>query len=119
LDALAPPEVGDAPGTDSKLAPRPPGSARLFSAEAVDAPYAVRVYETAQAPADVRRFYETTLTDFEVVPTIAGPDDSGRAFLRQGHPLLVTVARDADKTTVTLSEVGGGDRDPANLAPRR
>ena len=47
LDALAPPEVGDAPGTDSQFAPRPPGSARVFSAEAVDAPYNVRVYETA------------------------------------------------------------------------
>lgn len=106
LDALAPPEHGDAPGSDSKLAPRPPGSVRTFSAEAVDAPYGVRLYETAESPAAVLAFYEHTLHDFEVVPLPKAQAQAGRAFLKQGIPLLVMVAAGESRTTVTLSEVG-------------
>ena len=65
------------------------------------------------------RFYENTLTDFEVVPTIDSEEDSGRAFLKQGRPLLVSVAQHGQKAIVTLSEVGGGDADPASPPGRR
>jgi|GEM_PF-1103454 len=44
------PASGDAPGSDSLLAARPPGTRRVLSGVAVDAPYALRVYESSERP---------------------------------------------------------------------
>lgn len=58
LSSLEPPLRGDAPSSDSTLVPRPPNSTRLFTAEAADAPYAVRIDETNTAPAQALAFYD-------------------------------------------------------------
>jgi hypothetical protein len=44
------PAGGDAPGSDSLLATRPAGARRVLSGVAVDAPYALRVYESSEPP---------------------------------------------------------------------
>jgi hypothetical protein len=105
LERLAPPATGDAPGTDSVLIPRPPGSTRVFSAETVGAPYAVRVYETDAAASTVLAFYDTHLSGFSRL-TLAGYEQTGRAYVKDAQPLLLHLTASGTKTLVTLSEVG-------------
>lgn len=106
LDRLAPPDTGDAPGSDSALVPRPPGAVRIFSAEAVGAPYSVRVYETDRSPTQVLAHYDARMTAFKQL-TMAGYEDSGRAYLKDAIPLLLHITHRDDKTVVTISELGG------------
>lgn len=105
LDRLTPPVLGDTPGSDSTLLPRPPGSVRLFSAETIAAPYAVRIYETSQSPGEVLAFYDRAMRDWFVTEP-KGAADEARGYVKNGKPLLVSVSRDEAKTLVTLSEVG-------------
>lgn len=104
LSALDPPLGADAPGSDSKVIPRPPSSTRLLSAEVADAPYSVRLYETSQSPAAVLAFYDQAMKDF--VAPVDMSEDPVRAYIKGGKPVLVNVETDASKTLVTLSEVG-------------
>jgi len=106
LDRLAPPESGDAPGSDSALVPRPPGGTRTFSAETVGAAYAVRSYETDQSPAEVLAFYDARMTSFKQL-TMAGYEQSGRAYIKEATPLLLHLTERDAKTVVTISELGG------------
>lgn len=105
LDNLTPPALGDAPGSDSTFLPRPPDSARIFTAEVIGAPYSVRIYETSASPSAVLAFYDATMHDWYTTAP-AGSEDEARGFVKQGRPLLVSVSRDESKTLVTLSEVG-------------
>lgn len=105
LESLAPPDSGDAPGTDSAFMPRPPHSARVFSAEAVGAPYAVRIYETGAAASEVLSFYDARMTAYSQL-TMAGYEHSARAYIKNAQPLLLQLTARDGKTVVTLSEVG-------------
>jgi hypothetical protein len=105
LDSLAPPDSGDAPGSDSALMPRPPRSARIFSAETVGAPYAVRVYETDAPASEVLAFYDARMTAYSGL-TLAGYEQSARAYIKNAQPLLLQLTQRDSKTVVTLSEVG-------------
>jgi hypothetical protein len=106
LDKLAPPPTGDAPGSDSSLIPRPPRSVRILSAEAVGSPYSVRVYETTASAAEVLEFYDRSMTAFSQL-TLAGYENSGRAYVKDAVPLLLHLTESDSKTLVTLSELGG------------
>lgn len=105
LENLAPPDSGDAPGSDSALMPRPPRSARMFSAETVGAPYAVRIYETDAPAAEVLAFYDARMTAYSQL-TMAGYEQSARAYIKNAQPLLLQLTQRDSKTVVTLSEVG-------------
>jgi hypothetical protein len=105
LENLAPPDSGDAPGSDSALMPRPPRSARIFSAETVGAPYAVRVYETDAPAAEVLAFYDVRMTAHSQF-TMAGYEQTARAYIKNAQPLLLQLTQRDSKTVVTLSEVG-------------
>lgn len=105
LDRLAPPESGDAPGADSALIPRPPGGVRIFSAETVGAPYAVRIYETDRAPSEVLAHYDVRMSAFKQL-TMAGYEQTGRAYIKEATPLLLLVTQRDSKTVVTISELG-------------
>jgi hypothetical protein len=105
LESLAPPESGDAPGSDSALLPRPPKSARIFSAETVGAPYAVRIYETDASAAEVLAFYDARMTAYSQL-TMAGYEQTARAYVKNAQPLLLQLTQRDSKTVVTLSEVG-------------
>jgi hypothetical protein len=106
LESLEPPLFGDAPGSDLAFAPRPPGSTRIFSAEAVGSAYSVRVYETDLAGEKVLAFYDTAMAGWSRL-TVKSYGDRGRGYIKDSKPLLVQVSRDESKTLVTLSEVGG------------
>jgi hypothetical protein len=105
LESLAPPDSGDAPGTDSALVPRPPRSARIFSAETVGAPYAVRIYETDAAADEVLSFYDARMTAYSQL-TMAGYERTARAYVKDAQPLLLQLTQRDSKTVVSLSEVG-------------
>jgi len=113
LDRLAPPPSGDAPGSDSALFPRPPGASRILSAEAVGAPYALRVYETDASAEQVLAFYDARMTAYSQL-TLAGYEQSGRAYVKDAVPLLLHLTKNDGKTVVTLSELGAG-REPEPL----
>lgn len=106
LDRLAPPETGDAPGADSALIPRPPGSVRIFSAETLGAPYAVRIYETDSSPSQVLAYYDARMAAFKQL-TMQGYEETGRAYIRDAIPLLLHLTQRESKTVVTISELGG------------
>lgn len=105
IENLAPPENGDAPGSDSAFFPRPPASSRVFSAEAVGAPYAVRVYETSAKPAELLAFYDARMTRYSGI-TMAGYEQSARAYVLGAQPLLLQLGERDGKTVVTLAELG-------------
>lgn len=120
LDRLAPPETGDAPGADSSLLPRPPGSVRIFSAEAIGAPYSVRIYETDSRPSQVLAYYDAHMTAFKQL-TMAGYEETGRAYIKDAIPLLLHLTERDEKTVVTISELGGATDHSSlpSLEPRR
>jgi hypothetical protein len=105
LDRLAPPEAGDAAGSDSPLIPRPPHAVRILSAEAIGAPYSVRIYETDASAGDVLAFYDGRMAGFSRL-TLPGYEESGRAYVKKATPLLLHLSRSGSKSLVTLSEVG-------------
>ena len=105
LEHLAPPAVGDAPGSDSTVVPRPPRSTRVFTAEAVGAAYAVRLYETDDSPEAVLSFYDKVLERWSPF-TMPGYEDKGRGFIKDAQPVILNAARDDAKTIVSLAEMG-------------
>lgn len=105
LESLAVPDSGDAPGSDSALIPRPPRATRLFSAETVGAPYAVRIYETDAPEAEVLAFYDARMTAYSQL-TMAGYERTARAYIKDAQPLLLQLTQRDSKTVVTLSELG-------------
>jgi hypothetical protein len=56
------PASGDAPGSDSLLAARPAHARRVLSGVAVEAPYALRVYESRESPAAALAQFEASMT---------------------------------------------------------
>ena len=55
------PASGDAPGSDSSLAARPASARRVLSGVAVDAPYALRVYETSEPAAPALAGFDASM----------------------------------------------------------
>lgn len=109
LDKLVPPATGDAPGSDSQLLPRPPGSVRVFSAETVGAPYSVRIYETDATTEQVLAFYDQAMAGWSTL-SMAGYEKTARGYIKDSQPLLLQLSQSESKTLVTLSEVGAHAR---------
>jgi hypothetical protein len=104
------PESGDAPGSDSALAPRPQGARRMLSAVSEDAPYAIRAYVVprpaaralAEVNAQMRGRGWTTLD-------AAGVPAGSHAFVNADGILVYALAHDTEPgTVITLVEQGRG-----------
>jgi hypothetical protein len=117
LDRLEPPVVGDAPGSDSVFVPRPPESVRIFSAEAVESPYSVRIYETNSVPEAVFAFYDRAMQGWMSYEP-DGAEQVARGYVKQGRPVMVNVSHDESKTLVTISEMGVGGRPNSDRHPK-
>jgi hypothetical protein len=102
------PASGDAAGSDSKLAPRPPNSRRTFTAGAVGLPFSLRIYETTQTEQQIQEFYDRALSPrgFEV-PQGARASGTTAYTDRQGAQVFVSVNGDGDKRFVTLTDAEG------------
>lgn len=102
------PKEGDAPGADMRDVPRPDGAARLLTADIEGMPYGVRIYDAPGAAEDVLAMYERELPARGWELSAISPDAPlSRTFTKDGVDLLVTVAREGDRTFVTLAEMRG------------
>jgi len=108
------PDQGDAPGSDSRYAPRPPDARRVLSAELDAQPYALRMYDTTRSHAEVLSYYEKQLDarGFRISPLPDGSpeldlNDYVRAFSKDGVAIIVvTHQTPAEQTGVSLIELG-------------
>ncbi len=100
------PAHGDAAGADSDVLPRPATSRRVLAAAAEGQPYALRLYDTAQAAASVQRFYEDWFKQNGWV--FAGKaKQGGFSYLRpDGYQVIVTLSERKGRTAVGLIEAG-------------
>lgn len=100
------PATGDAPGSDSSMVPRVPGSRRTFSASTEGYPAAVRMYELAGSPETAGRVYEQVLDQGGFRKVASSPD--GAAYAREdGAEVFLSWAGNGDsKSTVTMVESG-------------
>jgi hypothetical protein len=102
------PARGDAAGSDSVLAPRPPASRRTLSATAADFPFGVRVYESERSQAQLETFYQRALEQRGFSKVSAAGEVHTDAFLRpDGVQVFVSLAVLDSKTYVTLTEAQG------------
>ncbi len=113
LDALFPKGAEDVAGTDSDLAPRPPGnSLRLLSARLDGTPYGVRVYQSSAAdPHEVFLHYDTEMRKRGYGRLVDAKDlDGGRGYMKGGIMVVVSAQPDPNGgTAVTVGDLGGVD----------
>lgn len=101
FNALSPSSAGgDAPGADSAIVPRLPGSRRLLTAEVQGTSYAVRIYSVPGSVAEVLARYDTLMKERGFVP-LRGDPRGERGYLLDG--LLVTMVAEAAESGVTVS----------------
>ncbi len=113
-------DQGDAPGSDSPVVPRPPGSVRLLSAEFRGQPYAARIYETKAEPGAVLAFYDRQMSarGFEAEAAwkehasdvgVTATPSYARAFTKNGALLVISALTEpalGDGTQVAIAELG-------------
>lgn len=108
------PEAGDAPGSDSSVAPRPPGGKRVFTGELEGKPYAIRMYDTQRTPEEMRAFYQQEMPkrgwSLQPLP-VANPEMDMNEFVSafakdSSAVMVVTHDTPAGLTGVTLVEMG-------------
>lgn len=99
------PASGDAPGTDSSLAPRPAGSRRTLSASVDGYPASVRIYEAQAERGAIEKMYDETLRA-KGFKKMNGPDPRGAvAYLRSDNAeIILSFVQSERRTTVTIVE---------------
>lgn len=102
------PAQGDAAGTDSVLAPRPPASRRTFTASALGSPFGVRVYESTESETALQAFYESKMAERGYQVPENARRDGTTAFLKpDGAQVFMSLSTDGGKSFVTLTEASG------------
>lgn len=100
------PASGDAPGSDSPIAPRPAGSRRTMSASVDGYPASVRIYESLASRDSVERMYDQALSAkgfTKIAP--AGSSSSGAAYVREDNAeIIVSITATGGRTSVTIVE---------------
>lgn len=100
------PAHGDAAGADSAVLPRPATSRRVLAASAEGQPYALRLYDTADGAASVRRFYEDWFHKHGWI-SAGQARQGGFSYLRaDGYQVIVTLGERKGRTAVGLVEAG-------------
>jgi hypothetical protein len=104
---VAPVDGNEAPGSDSANAPRPLDAVRLLSAEVVGAPYAVRIYDSAESQDEILAMYESEMPKRGWTGIRLPPDEvrNGRAYTREGVDLLVFAFAEGDRSYVSVVEM--------------
>lgn len=104
------PATGDAPGTDSPLAPRPAGSRRTLAASVEGYPASVRIYESLAARDSIQRMYDETLhargfTKVDAPDAHDAHARGGAAYIRNDNAeIFVSFTVVEKRTTVTIVE---------------
>lgn len=106
------PAEGDAPGSDSALAPRPEGSRRTLSASVDGYPAAVRIYESSAARVALEAHYDEALAAQGFRKMAMHDAQRGAAYLRADNAeVLVSFVRSERRTTVTIVETKASPSD--------
>lgn len=107
------PTTGDAPGSDSAHAARPQSARRVLSGLAIDAPYALRIYETDETAKAALAAFDVSmaLRGWERMPDAGGPQTTHVYAHGSGITAMATAGRvhGAKKTVLSLVEMGEGD----------
>ncbi len=99
------PAEGDAPGSDSALAPRPEGSRRTLSASVDGYPAAVRIYESRADRAALGPQIDEALRARGFRKIATGAAQHGAAYLRADRAeVIVSFVQSERRTTVTIVE---------------
>lgn len=103
------PAVGDAAGVDSRVLPRPNKARRTLAAAVEGQPYAIRLYDSAESPAAIEKFYGDWMKKNGW--TLAGKlEGKGVTYLRSdGFQAIIAFPSRDGHTTVSLTEVGHAD----------
>ena len=103
------PTTGDAAGDDSPLLPRPPAARRTLAASAEGMPFAVRSYESSQAPDLVQHFYDEWLTKRGFRAAHDAGSNSSSYLRADGYQAFLSLMRSDGHTYVTVTETGRVD----------
>jgi hypothetical protein len=103
LDALVPPDKGDAPGSDIEGVPRPGDSVRYLTAAAEGRPHSVRIYESKRDASQVLSSYDRDMPGRGWEPVEIGDQaPSARYFSKDGVDLLVVAEQSGDRAVVSM-----------------
>jgi hypothetical protein len=112
---------GDAPGSDPALLPRPAHSQRRFTATAVGAPFAARIYRSTDAPEAALKAYDHEM-DTRGWGVIDNPyrdqeHELGRWYMKDGYQAMITLRPDGDGTQIVVGEMGTSEQTPSVQTP--
>jgi len=119
LDSFAPPDQGDAPGSDPAGLPRPVQSRRIFGAALETAPFGAHVYRSSASPDEVRDRFDDDMAKVGWLPLGWGDDaiDPGknRIYMKDGLQVALSTQVDEEGTLVSVGEAGAqpGEEDGA------
>ena len=116
---LVPEEGKDSGGLEFPNIPRPPANTRVLSAQIVDSPYGVNVYQGQEAPAKILAFYDDEMKkrgwfgfDPELEKVSAGDGNTnpamGRLYERDGVVLTIASKVEEGATVTALGLAGVG-----------
>jgi hypothetical protein len=98
------PKTGDAPGTDSRVLPRPPSARRTLSASAEGLTLSVRIYESDQAIDATQRFYDTWMSEHGYQAAHAAASGASSYLRADGYQAFLSLLHTGGHTFVTLTE---------------
>lgn len=114
------PASGDAPGSDSALAPRPAGSRRTLSASVDGYPAAVRIYESQSSRATIERSFDETLRAKGFTKVETKSSSRGAAYLRGDNAeIIVSFIESERRTTVTIVEASASSTQGVRVEVQR
>jgi hypothetical protein len=103
------PATGDASGSDSPVAPRPPGARRTLSASAEGLPFSVRSYESQQSLVAIQAFYDVWMGEHGYQAAHA-PESGSSSYLRaDGYQVFLSLLTNNQRTFATLTESGSAN----------
>lgn len=105
------PNRGDAAGGDLQGIPRPDGSVRLLSAQAVGRPYGLVAYTVQESPRAALASYAERLASRSIPTLRVLPEEADEVQLRGavhgGEPLVVHAFEHGGETVISVVKLGG------------
>ena len=107
VQAFAPPDGSDTPGSDSRHVPRPTNAQRLLTAQVEGAPYAVRIYDADAPDTRLLAMYDKSMPKLGWTPIPHATDrmPGARVYTRQDVDLLVLVVPKDKRSFVSIVEM--------------
>ncbi len=106
MEALVGDSKYDAPGTDPKLSPRPPGGTRRMSALLEGSPFATYMFRTRTRAEENVAFYKEAMpkSGFKLASENTENGTKNALFLRGDENVLVTIRNVSGEDLVTVTE---------------